>query len=176
MNWSTKDEIKALFALVKAVVALQVPGLGAALLNNHSIDAEYLQEDVLAFVALTASKIPVELLKEADMKSVVDEKGQVAGLNEAERVLLDFEGAAKDWFRRIHANEPPEPPKKEEPVFYSFSGGYQREKPKPPTPQELAEKRLKALRKAIETLDATYKIPFFDHRPRVSHSHFHSTV
>ncbi len=206
--WTSKDEIKALYALVKAVPGLQVcflhcnacastrsllcrcasahallsalwctpytqvVTLGTALLSNHTIDADYLQEEVLSFVALTASKLPLDVLREADSRaSHTDEKGVVAALSDLERMCLEFEGSAKDWFRRLYATEPPEPaPKKEENYYYSFTagGGLQREKPKPPSAQEVAEKRLKALRRAIETLDAVYKLPFFDLRPRVS--------
>jgi hypothetical protein len=145
------------------VPGLQIPQIGTALLTNRTIDDEKWEGAILEMVTVTASKIPLELLK---AKEEVKEDGFVPSLSEHEKIFLEFEGGMKDYFRRNFAEKDPSAEDKKQDVGFAWLNFGQRDKPKGLSPEEIAKKRLTFLKRSVDFLNEVFKIPFFDLKPR----------
>ncbi len=145
MPFTKQADFEALLSLFQRVDSFRNPGVVAAVVRNPSADNEKWHPDIF------------RLMASIDDENILNDQGEVR----AELRKLEF--ATKEWFRRAHAEEKEEKEDNSSYSNYWNSPYYAYEKPvKKLSPQEIAKKRLSALRVALDKVSRIFDISFFD--------------
>ncbi|KNC55646.1 uncharacterized protein AMSG_01915 [Thecamonas trahens ATCC 50062] len=163
LYWAKEADIGVLAGLVARVPSLASPAVAAAMLNNAEADA--FQGAVLDFVALCLADYqpPPPVSPDAPQ---AERDAAAPGLE----LVAALNAAAKDWFRRSHAqsdtDSDDDSDDDDRPLTgstwgfqYAFSSRARRKKK--PTPQQIAAARLAATRDGLDAANALLAIPYF---------------